>query len=333
MIDQIPSSPSPFPEGFQNEVISWQLAMKLADAARSQTVGVEVISNVSQYDEIRQVRYVPVHLPTYEDADDHYLSKAPGLYPDLLSGLQPYSMRVYASHWECLWISLDPQGQLPAGEYSITIRVINAEKNVLGEYTQKVTVLPGLLPKQKLQQTKWFHTDCLADYYHVSVFSEDHWRIVENFVRCAVNGGINMILMPVHTPPLDTRVGGERTTVQLVGIKVKNEAYSFDMTNVRRWIAMCRKCGVEYYEIAHLFTQWGAKHAPKIMACVDGVENQIFGWETDAAGKEYRAFLNAYIPALRKVFQEEGIADKVWWHISDEPHVEHLDDYLAAKIR
>ncbi len=65
--------------------------------------------------------------------------------------------------------------------------------------------------------TEWFHSDYLADYYHVDVFSEEYWRIVENFLRKAKERGVNMILTPILTLPLDTLIGGERTTTQLVG--------------------------------------------------------------------------------------------------------------------
>jgi len=88
---------------------------------------------------------------------------------------------------------------------------------------------------------------------------------------------------------------------------------------------------MKYFEMAHLFTQWGAKHAPKIMATVDGEYKRIFGWDTDAAGPEYGAFLQAYIPAVRQVLREEGVENVSWWHISDEPHEDQLPFYLAAK--
>ena len=52
--------------------------------------------------------------------------------------------------------------------------------------------------------TEWFHSDCLADYYHVDVFSEEYWRIVENFLRKAKERGVNMILTPILTLPLET---------------------------------------------------------------------------------------------------------------------------------
>ncbi|UJF15626.1 hypothetical protein LZ578_11830 [Jeotgalibaca sp. MA1X17-3] len=75
------------------------------------------------------------------------------------------------------------------------------------------------LPPQKLIHTEWFHTDGMISYYGVEVFSEDYWEWVEKYLVMAVEHGVNMILTPIVTPPLDTEIGGERPTVQLVGIK------------------------------------------------------------------------------------------------------------------
>lgn len=66
-----------------------------------------------------------------------------------------------------------------------------------------------------------------------------------------------MLLMPVFTLPLDTKVGGERPTTQLVGVEKTADGYVFDFSLVGRWLDMCARCGVKYHEISHLFTQWG----------------------------------------------------------------------------
>lgn len=54
----------------------------------------------------------------------------------------------------------------------------------------------------KVPHTEWFHSDCLANYYGEEVFSEEYWRIVENFVKTAVKHRYNMLLTPIFTPPL-----------------------------------------------------------------------------------------------------------------------------------
>ena len=320
-----------FPQGFQNEIISFQAAYTLIEPSFRDYVHVEVESPIEQYVHVRQVRHVPVRLAAYEDSGDNYLRKTPGLYPDLLTEIGEHSLRAYPRQWDSLWVDVNPKGELEPGIYPVTLRLKDDAGEVAAERTQYVEVLKGLLPEQRLMHTKWLHCDCLAQYYHVEVFSEEHWRIIENFIKKAVEGGINMILMPVHTPPLDTRRGGERLTTQLVDITVENGEYRFDMAKVRRWIDMCKRCGVKYYEVAHLYSQWGAVAAPKIMATVDGEYKRLFGWETEATGEEYRRFLNAYVPALLQVFREEGIDHAAFWHISDEPSLEQLDSYRAAK--
>ena len=327
--DQAPPEAEGRFEGFQNENVDFQVAFRAPDA-RWEDVRLRVRSPLKGKISVRLVRQVPVQYAILPGAEEDCLRTEPGLYPDLLSPIPPNALHA-SPRWTSLWIRVRPGEDTPAGDYPVEIAFVDEEGEAYPAAPVTVRVLPGLLPPQKLIHTKWFHCDCLAAYYRVPVFSEAHWAIIERFIRAAVQGGINMILTPIHTPPLDTRRGGERPTVQLVEITVENGEYRFDMAKLRRWIAMCRRCGVEYYEAAHLFTQWGAEHAPKIVARVDGEEQRIFGWDTDAAGEAYGRFLRAYIPALRACFREEGVEDRVYWHISDEPHADHLSAYAAAR--
>lgn len=71
-----------------------------------------------------------------------------------------------------------------------------------------------------------------------------------------MHSGINVLLTPVFTPPLDTAVGGERPTVQLVDITLENGNYTFGFDRLKRFCRMAKRCGIKELEIAHLFTQW-----------------------------------------------------------------------------
>jgi hypothetical protein len=155
------------------------------------------------------------------------------------------------------------------------------------------------------------------------MLSEEHWALMDNFMQMATAHGLNMILTPVITPALDTRVGHERPTMQLVGISYADGKYTFDFTLLARWLELCKKNGMEYLEIAHLFTQWGAEHAPKII--VNGEKK--FGWETDALSPEYKDFLSQFLPALTDYLRANWDNSKVYFHISDEPHAKHIDHY------
>ncbi|MBR2181057.1 MAG: DUF4091 domain-containing protein, partial [Oscillospiraceae bacterium] len=143
---------------------------------------------------------------------------------------------------------------------------------------------------------------------------------------------VNMILTPIFTPPLDTEIGSERPTVQLVRIIKNGGKYSFDFSLLDRWVDMCLSCGIKYFEMAHLFTQWGAKATPKIVAQVDGEEKRIFGWDVPSTSEMYRVFLAEFLPALDAYLKKRGIAENVYFHISDEPSGEETKkNYIKMK--
>ena len=202
----------------------------------------------------------------------------------------------------------------------------------MSKNTLSVRLLDIALPKQKLIHTEWLYTDCIAQAHHVPVFSEEHWQLIENYIRVAVRSGINMIFTPVFTPELDTYIGGERLTTQLIDITVIAEnVYEFDCKKLLRWIDLCLSLGVEYFEIPHFFTQWGAEHAPKFEAYVNGERKRIFGWDTDANSYEYRTFIYQLIPAILSAFKKKGVDKQCFFHVSDEPRIEHLEQYKRCK--
>ena len=290
--------------------------------------------NLAKYITIREVKNVGVDLPIIVgDSDDYYERTTPGLYPDVLSGLHYGGMTIAKTAFPTsLWVDIDiPEDATEIGESELKIEMINEAGEVKTENTLIVDVVNAVLPEQELILTQWFHCDSLAHYYDVEVWSEKHWQIVENFARSAHKNGINLLLTPTFTPPLDTKVGGERLTTQLVGVEVNNGKYSFNFDLLDRWVDMCDRIGIKYLEIAHLFTQWGAKHAPKIMATVDGEYKKIFGWETDATSPEYVGFLRTFIPAFLEHMKKNGNDKRCFFHISDEPQMDHLESYRAAK--
>ena len=290
---------------------------------------VRIVSPIERYIRVRSVEQVPVSKAANSRVDDNYIKTTAGMYPDLLKDLVDHKAIVQSQKWRSLWIDIETDTTLTAGVYPIRIELVKEGETVCSAET-KVEVFDIVLPEQELMHTEWVHTDCLADYYHVEVFSEKHWEIIENFLKTFVKRGGNMILTPLFTSPLDTAVGLERTTIQLVDVKVRQGEYIFGFDKLDRWIRMCKRLGIKYFEMSHLFTQWGANCAPKIVADVDGTEEKIFGWHTPATG-EYTRFLHAFLPELKKKLAEHKIDKVTYFHISDEPREQHLASYRAAR--
>ncbi|MCQ2471226.1 MAG: DUF4091 domain-containing protein [Clostridia bacterium] len=300
----------------QNEYGAFQIALK-SDEKIELKIKIESDLDVSCF----EVKNIPAK-KVCSTGDEYYLRKESGLFPDLLCDCDKI---IADENYRSLWFEIKTNKE-NCGNYPVKIQLLNSEK-IVSENTVTVEVIGAELPEQSLVCTNWFHTDCIHTYYDVPVFSEEYWRITENFARAAVEHGINLLLTPLFTPPLDTAVGKERPTVQLVDVTVENGEYSFGFSKLQRWIEMCNRCGVKYFEMNHLFTQWGAMHTPKIMATVDGKYKQLFGWKTWAASKKYTEFLTAFSKELIAFLKAEGVEKRCYFHVSDEPSMERIRDY------
>lgn len=311
----------------KGERYSYQIAYKSSEKFFAEIV---IDSPLSQFITVRSVGNVPSELPVYESDCEFCERNEPGLFPDVLFPIENNRVLIKLQNYYALWITVDLPKDTDAGDYEIKIK-LKKDGETISENIFGLHVINAVLPEQKLIYTQWFHSDSIANYYKIPVFCEKFWALVESFIKAAVHTGVNMLLTPVFTPPLDTEIGGERLTVQLVDVKLENGKYSFGFDRFIRWVRLAQKCGIKYFEISHLFSQWGAKYTPKIMAEVNGRQKRIFGWETSADSIEYAEFLSAFIPQLIKVIRSLGIEKSTFFHISDEPNEDQIESYSRSK--
>ena len=304
----------------KNEKKSFQI---IFSANKGEEVKFEVNSPLKEYFKFSFVKQIPAKMTRPKKCDDYYIAGNRHEFPDLLLPADKYSFTAEYNGLNCVWVQL--AGDIPAGVFS-------AEFSRGGENAEiKIEVIDAKLPKQDMIYTNWLHTDCLMSYYGFEAFSPEYWQCTEKFLTRAAEYGMNCVLTPLFTLPLDTQVGGERPTVQLVSVRVtgKNK-YEFSFEKLDKWIEMCEKCGIEYFEMSHLFTQWGAKHAPKIVAEKGGKSKKIFGWKTKASGEKYRLFTEQFAAALKKYIDKKGIGNRCIFHVSDEPSKRQLKAYSKA---
>lgn len=311
----------------KGERYSYQIAYKSSEKFFAEIV---IDSPLSQFITVRSVGNVPSELPVYESDCEFCERNEPGLFPDVLFPIENNRVLIKRQNYYALWITVDLPKDTDAGDYEIKIK-LKKDGETISENIFGLHVINAVLPEQKLIYTQWFHSDSIANYYKIPVFCEKFWALVESFIKAAVHTGVNMLLTPVFTPPLDTEIGGERLTVQLVDVKLENGKYSFGFDRFIRWVRLAQKCGIKYFEISHLFSQWGAKYTPKIVAEVNGSQKRIYGWETSADSIEYAEFLSAFIPQLIKVIRSLGIEKSTFFHISDEPNEDQIESYSMAK--
>ena len=319
---------------FKNEIFRFGCCYTSKDVCNTRkNISLSICSPIKEYITVKKVEHIPVKLPVERHThDDNYLRTTPGLYPDLLTPVEENSRMLLTNTLESLFIEVNTNGNSQAGEYPIKLTFKDFDNGeTLETVVFNLEIIDEFLPEQDLVFTQWFYCDCLMNYYNIEAFSEEHWRIIERFLATACKNGVNMLYTPVFTPALDTYIGGERQTVQLVDISLENGIYTFCFEKLDRWIDMAKRQGIKYFEMSHFFTQWGAEFAPKIVANVDGIEKKIFGWENSATSREYSEFLTVFIPQLIDFLKSKGVDKQTVYHISDEPSEKHLENYKKAR--
>ena len=285
---------------------------------------------------VRKVELMPVRFCGWE-SDEDVISNAPGLYPDYLAPLDnggknlPLMLKQYRSAWFTVEIPHD----CSPGWYDVSVELTGTDysgENGVWRGKLNIEVIGAQLPELTMKYTCWLHGDCLASYYKTEIFSAEYWMILEKFIANAVRHGVNMLLTPLITPPLDTEIGKERLTNQLVKISRKSGQYSFDFSRLEKFVLLAQKLGVKYFEIPPLFTQWGAAAAPQIvLENENGGKEQIFGWSSSSSSPEYRGFLAELLAGFCAYLREKKWENIFVFHCSDEPAAEHLAAYRECQ--
>lgn len=316
----------------KGESFSYQIAVLFSDYG---SFSMKITSELKDYITPYKVDKAIMDMPVFPGNHcDNFITTENGAMPDILTEIDCEKDWVRSYNVPLtIWLKLDLPEDVKPGKYDITVEFERKNDQNVFVFSTKmdIEIIDAVVPEQKTKYTQWFYADCISSVHNVDIYSEKHWELIDKYMAMASKLGINMILTPVITPPLDTAEGIRRPDVQLVRIEKTGEKYTFDFTLLKRWIDLSRKNNMKYFEISHLFSQWGLKYAPNIHVYENGVGSYMFGWHVSSRSDEYKDFLNQFIPQLVEFLTSEGVADDCYFHISDEPHGEHIEAYKYAK--
>lgn len=250
----------------------------------------------------------------------------PGLVPDVL--WPDTAFKASPNMVNAYWLSVEVPSGMRAGSYEVTAELLVKDQPAKAQqFTVNVAKLQAK-PRQDFHVTHWFYADSLLDWYKLEAWEEKFWPLFDKYVRHFVGMGNDTLYVPIFTPPLD----GVKKPTQLLDVRRAGKGkYTFDWTNVDRWINQARKAGIKRFEWTHLFSQWGVAHALRIYEKKGGKNVLLWEPETPATGKVYRQFLEQFLPELKKYLTRRKLMGCSMFHVSDEPHKEHLPAYQAAR--
>lgn len=297
-----------------------------------------------------------------------------GTFPQDLDGLNEYNVpdvlipvskaEVSPFSNKTFWVKVDTSKLSLFGDFTDIITV-SGKYNEWGkaeEDWEKVSdkiLIDYYVSKFAIKQKKtmdclhWFYCDSISDFYKIPLWSDEFWPMCKKWMENYSAHGNTLIYLPLFTPSLD----GVKKPIQLVkvgvieGDKPENNKYTFDFTNAGKYVKLAKECGINKFEIVHLFTQWGVGFPIRIykdtefnltptniklynkdieINSIEDKNNLVVDIEGEATGPEYRNFLSQFFPAFKAFCEEYGIYDDLMFHVSDEPHLDHIDSYKKA---
>lgn len=262
--------------------------------------------------------------------DEYYETTSPALVPDALIKHEN-TFDLPARQYRAISVIFDITDKVKAGEYETVFNLKNEKGEVVASCSHTLTVKEVKLHDTDLVLTNWMHYDCIAQKHKVKLFGEEFYKVFASYLKVFTECGYNMLLTPLFTPPLDTKIGSERQTAQLIKVIKNKNGYEFDFSAFDKFVKFAKRNGIKYFELSHLFTQWGGNACPKIIATVEGKQERIFGWDIPSTDIRYQDFLTAFIPKLIERLKKLGIDKCSYFHLTDEPNEKHIEKYTELR--
>ena len=189
----------------------------------------------------------------------------------------------------------------PKGAKSFDIRFRIKQGNEERQLSLKVNVHNVSLPpvgKDSFKYTNWMDFDSMAVSHGLELWSEEHWTMIEKYVRLAARGRQNVGMM---RPVFDTDANGE--------VYLDKEKFS-------RFLDIYNRAGFWYLEGTHLarFTKDRSSLKPRFSTNITTtVEGAL------ALSKLARMFMEE--------IEARGLKDRWFQHVADEPGGKSISEY------
>ena len=316
----------------RNQHLSFQVCV------RNETQqNLQVFCNVAQVadlqTQVRRVGYVPLphHTTNVPASDLDGLGCVPGLVPDPLFPEQ--HMAVGPWETQAFWITVRVPSGAAAANKRLTITLsAQAGKSkssvALPPLTADIDVRPLTLKARKnFPVSHWWHADAIYERYKIEPFGEAWWLLVEKHMQNMAAHGSNTMIVPLFH---------QRTEIvpqpcQLLDVKMPSPArYEFDWTPIERFVRLGKKNGIEYFEFPHLWLYWEVKYPTHVYQRQGDKWTLLWPADSPATTGPYRVFLEQFLPQLHGFLLREDLLDRSFFHISDEPGGEVIENYRRA---
>lgn len=254
----------------------------------------------------------------------------PGMLPEPLYPLTKADATPYASR--SFWITLTVPGDIQPGLHNCKVKLWWNEGKISKERFLSVQVNVSKLviqPRHDFHVTHWWRGEATALYYKTEMFDERWWQLTRAQMKDLIAHGNDVAFIQNF---FELRAVFKKPCQMLIVNEPKPGQYTFDWSNIKRFVDMCRELGYTKFEWAHLWLYWGVQDAMHIYTKkADGTYKMLWDEHLKATDPVYINFLKQYLPALHTFLKKEHMLNDSYFHLSDEPWSEHIENYKIAR--
>ena len=253
-----------------------------------------------------------------------------------------------------VWVELQiPEDTLP-GEYTCRVSLYAgsrfAAETKLTEATVQITVADCLLPtpaEHRFHLDLWQHLSNIARKHETPLWSDEHFAVLENYVRSLGELGQKAVTLVVSQVPWagqgchdEYRMDANLYEYSIIPVTKTADGFRYDYTPLQRYIDLCAGYGIDreisVFGLANIWAGEGFE------ALAEDYPDKIKIRYLDEADGCYKymttaAEIDDYIRSLEQYFITTGQIDRVRL-VADEPgdiaayrkSVEHLHDVAPA---
>lgn len=253
----------------------------------------------------------------------------PGLLPDPLYPLSKVEANPFASR--SFWITLTIPSDFKPGESMHPIEVKWQEgKETKVKQLSLVLQVSSLVvkPRQNFHVTHWWRGEATSLYYKTNLYSERWWQLTRAQMKNLLEHGNDVAFIQNF---FELREVFKQPCQMLIVNEVSPGKYQFDWSIIKRFVDMCKELGYKKFEWGHLWLYWGVENAMHIYTERNNGYELLWEKDLKATSPAYINFLEQYLPELRTFLKKERILQDSYFHLSDEPWSEHVENYKKAR--
>jgi hypothetical protein len=279
---------------------------------------------------IRYVGLVPMHHLTAntELSELDGVEHLPGLVPDTLWPLTRVTS-IGPTESRSFWITLNIPADARPGIHEFKVRLSLADGSAQAELpvTLEVSSLT-LKPRKDFPVTHWWRGEATWDYYKTGMFDERWWTLTEAQLRNMLDHGSDVVYAPIF---FNRRETFKRPCQLLIVNETAPGKYQFDWSRVKRFTDLGKKIGFREFEWSHLWIYWGVKNPIRVYTEKAGEYEMLWPPDTGATSETYINFLKQFLPEFHDFLIRENILQHSYFHLSDEPGDNDVENYRAAR--